>query len=111
MIKLIMDSNGVHSDIEPNFNMKEIRGKRAPKMLFAWGGRISCAGPAYYKTATHTFILSFWFLFIFLDAYYILCNDFLFVFNHSVRCPQAPNFAAQGDSLVYIVVKPAVHSG
>jgi hypothetical protein len=46
MIKLIIDSNGVRSDIEPNFNILEIRRRRAPKMLFDWGGRISCTGPA-----------------------------------------------------------------
>jgi hypothetical protein len=46
MIKLIIDSNDDRIDIEPNFNILEILGRRAPKILSGWGGRISCAGPA-----------------------------------------------------------------
>jgi hypothetical protein len=49
MITLITDGNGVHS-VEPNFNIHEIWGRKVPKMLFAWGDRISCAGPEVNET-------------------------------------------------------------
>jgi hypothetical protein len=48
-MKLIRVGNGIHSDTEPNFNIQEIKGRKALKMLFTWSSRTSCASPEYWQ--------------------------------------------------------------